>query len=343
MASSWSGQHVLSSDQFDLTMLEALYTLADMLVPVAEGRQHTRLLEGAVLASLFFEPSTRTRLSFDAAFIRLGGQVSHTTGVEFSSLMKGESIADTARVISGYADVMVIRHPDEAAIMTCAEYSQVPVINGGNGAGEHPTQALLDLYTIRAELNRMGKLQAGTLPQGLRVAMVGDLKYGRTIHSLIKLLSLHDQIIFTLVSPPALQCPEQYITLAEQRGHTVRVCHDLAQGIAEADVVYVTRVQQERLQQHDQQTLHVHDFRLDQAKLERFCAADTLVLHPLPRDSRPGAQDLASDTTDDPRVVIFRQSDAGVPVRMALFASILGVGDQVSASLRPVSWRRRTP
>ena len=335
MSSPLPGQHLLSSDQFDVPILEALYRTADLLQPVAEGRQYTRILEGAVLASLFFEPSTRTRISFDAAFMRLGGSVSHTTGVAFSSLMKGESIADTARVISGYADVMVIRHEQESAIHESAAASLVPVINGGNGAGEHPTQALLDLYTIRAVYRSRGKPL-----ENLRVALVGDLKYGRTIHSLIKLLSLFPGMEFVCVSPPHLECPTVYLDLASKAGHRVRVSHDLRAGIQGCDVVYATRIQSERIGDEILNLGHSGDFRLTRAILDACCGADTIVLHPLPRDSRDGAQDLAADVDDDPRVMIFRQSDYGVPTRMALFAHILGVEDRVESSLRSAGWYR---
>ncbi len=290
-------QHILSSDQFELETLDALYSTADMLRPVALGRQYTRILEGAVLASLFFEASTRTRLSFDAAFMRLGGAVSHTTGVEFSSLMKGESIADTARVISGYADVMVIRHEQENVIHESAKASLVPVINGGNGAGEHPTQSLLDLYTIRSEFAKQDRMI-----NGARIALVGDLKYGRTIHSLIKLLSLYQNLTFVCTSPSHLVCPQHYIDIAENAGHRIEVHHDLCTGITGCDVLYATRVQGERAGGDILNLEDGGDFCLTQAKLNAHCPAHCVVMHPLPRDSRLGAQDLSSDADQDPRL-----------------------------------------
>ncbi len=326
-------QHILSSDQFDLETLDTLYRTADILRPVALGRQYTRILEGAMLASLFFEASTRTRLSFDAAFMRLGGAVSHTTGVEFSSLMKGESIADTARVISGYADAMVIRHQDEHVIHDSAEASLVPVINGGNGAGEHPTQALLDLYTIRTEFAAQERAI-----DGARIALVGDLKYGRTIHSLIKLLSLYKGLTFVCISPPHLQCPQHYLDLAADAGQKIEIQHDLCAGIEGCDVLYATRVQSERAGVESANSSKASDFRITQAKLDAHCPKHSLIMHPLPRDSRAGAQDLSSDTNNDPRLAIFRQSDSGVPVRMALFSHILGIADKIVPSLKTGGW-----
>ncbi|NQY82311.1 MAG: aspartate carbamoyltransferase [Alphaproteobacteria bacterium] len=328
-----TGQHILSSDQFDLETLDALYDTADLLVSVAKGRQLIRILEGAVLASLFFEPSTRTRLSFDAAFMRLGGAVSHTTGVVFSSIMKGASIADTARVISGYADVMVIRHEDENAIVESAQASLVPVINGGNGAGEHPTQALLDLYTIRSEFQCLGREINGS-----RVALVGDLKYGRTIHSLIKLLSLHQNLTIVCVSPPHLTCPQVYLDLAAKAGHRIEICADLCTGIAGCDLLYATRIQAERAGEDVLNLAGSGDFRITKAKLNAYCLPHCVVMHPLPRDSRLGAQDLAEDTKADPRLAIFRQSDSGVPVRMALFAHVLGIAKKIAPSLKNSVW-----
>src|SRR5919202_571523 len=199
----FQGKHFLSTRELTLDSLAQVFQVADLLAPVAQGRATTRVLEGAVLGSLFFEASTRTRLSFDSAFMRLGGSVSHTTGVTFSSIIKGESLEDTSRVISGYVDAFVIRHPEVEAIHQFASATHVPVINGGNGEGEHPTQALLDIYTMRNELRRVGKqLEHAT------IAMVGDLRFGRTIHSLIQLLLLFPETCFQFVAPKGLELPD---------------------------------------------------------------------------------------------------------------------------------------
>jgi aspartate carbamoyltransferase catalytic subunit len=178
--SGLSANHLLSVDQLSRESVEELFWLADVMQPIARRQKVTRVLEGAVLANLFFEASTRTRISFGAAFCRLGGSVCDTTGFTFSSMAKGESIYDTSRVVSGYVDAMVIRHPEKGSVAEFARATNIPVVNGGDGPGEHPSQALLDLYTIQREFSRLGKLI-----DGAHIAMVGDLKYGRTVHSLI--------------------------------------------------------------------------------------------------------------------------------------------------------------
>lgn len=329
------GQHILSSEQFSLDVLNELFRISDLLVPVARGEKYTRILEGAVLGSLFFEASTRTRLSFDAAFLRLGGKVSHTTGVTFSSIVKGESLADTSRVIGGYVDMLVIRHPEESAVYDIAAATNIPVINGGNGAGEHPTQALLDIYTIRNEMARLGKSI-----DGRRVALVGDLRYGRTIHSLIRLLSLYRDLTLVLIAPPALELPEKYVDLAERRGHRIIRTSDLRQGLAGCDLVYTTRVQRERFPEGAEPVSYTSEFRINRQLVDACCPPDIVIMHPLPRDSRPEANDLSDDLDGDPRLAIFRQTDAGVPTRMALFAMVLGVEDRIEQSLQPARWWR---
>jgi aspartate carbamoyltransferase catalytic subunit len=330
-----SGTHILSSRQFDVPSLERIFDLADFLQPVARGEMVTRVLEGAVLGSLFFEASTRTRLSFDSAFMRLGGSVSHTTGVTFSSIIKGESLEDTSRVISGYVDAFVIRHPEVEAIHQFASATHVPVINGGNGEGEHPTQALLDIYTMRNELRRLGKNF-----ENATIAMVGDLRFGRTIHSLIQLLLLFPDTCFLFVAPKGLELPDHYKGMVEAAGHRFTEKSRLDKTLNVADVVYVTRVQKERIpvtERFDDTTLK---FRIDKASVQRFLAPNAVIMHPLPRDSTAQSNDLSADVDGDPRLAIFRQSDAGVPVRMALFSIVLGVEDQVRRGLKPATWWR---
>jgi aspartate carbamoyltransferase catalytic subunit len=332
-ATTLTGRHVLSSDVFDLDVLDDLFALANLLTPVARGEQVTRVLEGAVMGSIFFEPSTRTRLSCDSAFLRLGGSVSTTVGAEVSSIVKGESLADTSRVVSGYCDVLVVRHPSEEAVLEIAAATNVPVINGGNGTGEHPTQALLDLYTLRRELARLGKPVDGS-----RIALVGDLRHGRTVHSFVRLLSLHRDLTIACVAPAGLEMPAEALELAAARGHRVERSDDPTVGLRGADVVYATRLQAERIA--GGAPAYSEAFRIDSALIDRLCAPDVVIMHPLPRDSRDGANDLSNDLNGDPRLAIFRQTDAGIPTRMALFASVLGVADQVEASLRPTSWYR---
>ncbi len=326
-------QHLLSVAQFDREAIDELFRLADVMQPIARRRKVSRVLEGAVLANLFFEASTRTRVSFGAAFCRLGGSVCDTTGFTFSSMAKGESIRDTSRVISGYADAIVVRHPEQGSVAEFARATNVPVINGGDGPGEHPSQALLDLYTIQREFSRLGKLV-----DGAHVAMVGDLKYGRTVHSLIKLLALYHGLKFTLVAPPQLAMPAEIVELVSRNGHVVETATAPAQALAGADVVYATRIQKERFA-HDE-VLEGFDqaFAIDRALVDAACKKDVVLMHPLPRDGRPGSHDLSTDLDNDPRLAIFRQTDNGIPVRMAIFATLLGVDRLVSRSMRDAAW-----
>jgi aspartate carbamoyltransferase catalytic subunit len=324
---------LLSIDQFSRESAEALFRTADMMQPIARRKKITRVLEGAVLANLFFEASTRTRVSFGSAFARLGGSVCDTTGFTFSSMAKGESIYDTSRVISGYADAIVVRHPEQGSVAEFARATNIPVINAGDGPGEHPSQALLDLYTIQREFSRLGKIV-----DGAHIAMVGDLKYGRTVHSLAKLLSLYKGLKFTLVSPGSLEMPAHIIDRITRGDHVVEQTSDLRAGLAGADVVYATRIQKERFADESIEG-YTPDFQINQALVDAVCGRDTLIMHPLPRDSRPGANDLATDLNHDSRLAIFRQTDNGIAVRMAIFAVLLGVEHQVRHSMRDAAWK----
>lgn len=324
---------LLSIDQFSRESAEALFRTADMMQPIARRKKITRVLEGAVLANLFFEASTRTRVSFGAAFARLGGSVCDTTGFTFSSMAKGESIYDTSRVISGYADAIVVRHPEQGSVAEFARATNIPVINAGDGPGEHPSQALLDLYTIQREFSRLGKIV-----DGAHIAMVGDLKYGRTVHSLAKLLSLYKGLKFTLVSPGSLEMPAHIIDRLARNDHVIEQTSDLRAGLAGADVVYATRIQKERFADESIEG-YTPDFQINQALVDALCGRDTLIMHPLPRDSRPGANDLATDLNHDSRLAIFRQTDNGIAVRMAIFAVLLGVEHQVRHSMRDAAWK----
>ena len=324
--------HLLSVDAFDRELAEDVLGVAESMEPIARRRKVTRVLEGAVLGNLFFEPSTRTRVSFGAAFCRLGGSVCDTTGFTFSSMAKGESIHDTSRVISGYVDALVVRHPERGAVAQFAAATHVPVINGGDGPGEHPTQALLDLYTIRKEFSRLGRKV-----DGAHVAIVGDLKHGRTVHSLIKLLSLYRGLTFSLVAPASLEMPGELVALARERGHKVRESTRLEDGVRKPHILYATRIQKERMGGEGIEA-YPENFRVDRAAVKALCAKDTVLMHPLPRDSTPGAIDLASDLDRDPRLAIFRQTDNGIPVRMAIFAILLGVEHLVAKDLRDAPW-----
>lgn len=331
-ASGLSANHLLSVDQLSRESVEELFWLADVMQPVARRHKVTRVLEGAVLANLFFEASTRTRISFGAAFCRLGGSVCDTTGFTFSSMAKGESIYDTSRVVSGYVDAMVIRHPEKGAVAEFARATNIPVVNGGDGPGEHPSQALLDLYTIQREFSRLGKLI-----DGAHIAMVGDLKYGRTVHSLIKLLSLYRGLTFTLISPQSLEMPAEIVDVVSRRGHVIEFSDSPASGLAKADILYATRIQKERFGEEAIDGYGA-EFEINQKLVNQACKIDVVIMHPLPRDGRPGSYDLSVDLNADPRLAIFRQTDNGIPIRMAIFAKLLGVDRLVQRSMRDVTW-----
>ncbi|WP_087106907.1 aspartate carbamoyltransferase [Halomonas citrativorans] len=327
--------HLLSVDSLNRDSVNHLLRVAAQMEPIAQRRQVTRVLEGAVLGNLFFEASTRTRVSFHTAFCRLGGSVCDTTGFTFSSMAKGESLYDTSRVMSGYCDAIVMRHPDQGSVAEFAAATHVPVINGGDGPGEHPSQALLDIYTIDKEFQRLGKSFGGA-----HILLTGDLKYGRTVHSLIKLLSLYDPLRITLVSPPGLEMPTALIDLVTSRGHLVEVRDHLATDFSDLDVVYTTRIQKERFTEEMNENFQgiSDDFMVNKAFLDQRCSESTIVMHPLPRDSRPGANDLNVDLNGDPRLAIFRQTDSGIAMRMAIFATLLHVDSLIEKDLRPVRW-----
>lgn len=331
-ASGLSANHLLSVDQLSRESVEELFWLADVMQPIARRQKVTRVLEGAVLANLFFEASTRTRISFGAAFCRLGGSVCDTTGFTFSSMAKGESIYDTSRVVSGYVDAMVIRHPEKGAVAEFARATNIPVVNGGDGPGEHPSQALLDLYTIQREFSRLGKLI-----DGAHIAMVGDLKYGRTVHSLIKLLSLYRGLTFTLIAPQSLEMPAEIVDVVSRNGHVIELSDSPAHGLSRADILYATRIQKERFGEEAIDGYGA-EFEINQKLVNQSCKKDVVIMHPLPRDGRPGSYDLSVDLNADPRLAIFRQTDNGIPIRMAIFAKLLGVDRLVQRSMRDVTW-----
>lgn len=293
----------------------------------------TRVLEGAILGNMFFEPSTRTRVSFGSAFNLLGGEVRETAGFESSALVKGESLQDTARVLSGFSDVICMRHPQAGSVADFASASRVPVMNGGDGANEHPTQALLDLYTIARELKGKGR---GI--DGLRIAMIGDLRHGRTVHSLSKLLCLYSNIQVILISPRELALPEDIVEQMRAAGLAVTVSEELNSSIANVDIVYSTRIQEERFTTKEEADLYRGKFRLNQAIYTQYCEPNTVIMHPLPRDSRSDANELDSDLDSNPNLAIFRQTDNGLLIRMALFALVLDVVGKVDQYSHDVRW-----
>lgn len=327
------GSHILSVEQFDRAAIDRVFEVADAMAPYAHRARVTRVLEGAILSNMFFESSTRTRISFGCAFNMLGGEVRETTEVKASSLTKGESLHDTARVLSGYSDIIAMRHPEAGSVAEFARASRVPVLNAGDGPNEHPSQALLDLYTIRRELRSR---ERGV--DGLRIALVGDLKYGRAVHSLCKLLSLYHRVHYKLVAPPGLGLPGETVEALRQAGHQVSEYAQLEPGIDHVDIIYVTRTQEERFPDQEEADRYRGLFRLNQTIYTEHCEPNTVIMHPLPRDSRSQAQELDDDLIENPNLAIFRQTDNGVLVRMALFALVLDVADQVDDHARPVTW-----
>lgn len=307
---SLTGHDILSVDQFDRDTLSYVFTRSQEMRELVERVGGCDLLRGYVLACLFYEPSTRTSASFIAAMERLGGGIIPITqGVQFSSVSKGESLPDTIRTLEQYSDVIVLRHPEIGSAKLAADYASVPVINAGDGAGEHPTQALLDLFTIRQELGRI---------DGLKVAMVGDLRYGRTVHSLTRLLMQYDDISLRFVSPDILRLPMALMNELIDRGVKVRETHDVADVIENADVLYVTRIQKERFSDPKQYE-EVKDCYEITTELMTRAKKDMIVMHPLPR-----VGEIHYRVDDDPRAAYFRQVRNGMYVRMALLAAVLG-------------------
>lgn len=327
------GSHILSVDQFERSDVEAVFEVADRMEPFAARHKITRVLEGAILSNMFFEPSTRTRTSFGSAFNLLGGEVRETTDIKASAIAKGESLYDTARVLSGYSDIIAMRHPEAGSVAEFARASRVPVLNAGDGPNEHPSQALLDLYTIRKEMRGRG---SGI--DGLRIALVGDLKFGRAVHSLCKLLGRFQEIHFNLISPPGLGAPNDIIEELQRSHHQVRELNKLEDGIRDVDILYVTRTQEERFPTQEEADRYRGLFHVNEQIFTEFCEPNTVIMHPLPRDSRTAANELDHDLDQNPNLAIFRQTDNGVRVRMALFAMVLDVVDQVEATARSVNW-----
>lgn len=304
-----TGQDVLSVAQFDRERIEYIFARAREMREMVQKVGAVDLLKGYVLACIFYEPSTRTSSSFIAAMERLGGSVIPiTSGVQFSSVSKGETLADSVRVLEQYADAIVLRHPQLGSAQQAADAASVPVINAGDGTGEHPTQALLDLFTIREELGKV---------DGLKVAMVGDLRFGRTVHSLTKLLLNYD-VSLRFVSPEILRMPLKIMNNVIDAGVDVRETHDVADVIQNADVLYVTRVQKERFSDLAQYEELKNYYEISPELLER-AKEKMVVMHPLPR-----VGEIFDSVDADPRAAYFRQAQNGMFIRMALLAAVLG-------------------
>lgn len=297
--------HVLSTRQFsDPLILRRLFDLALDMEKNVKNEKLFRSLTNKVMATLFYEPSTRTRFSFETAMHRLGGRVISTEAAgQFSSVTKGETLEDTIRVTSSYADVVVLRHSEAGAAARAASVSQCPIINAGDGVGEHPTQALLDMYTIWREKKRLNNLN---------VVLMGDLLNGRTIHSLVHLLSQQENIMLQFVSPPSLRIPETYRNELTQKGIPFEERDALDEDLSRVDVIYMTRVQKERFPNTEAYELVRHCCTIDPGVLARL-SPEAIIMHPLPRIT-----EIAPEVDKDPRAAYFRQATNGLFVRMAL-------------------------
>ena len=302
------GQDILSVSQFSREDLEAIFAVAHEMSGMVQRVGSFDLLKGKVLANLFYEPSTRTSSSFVAAIERLGGSVIQINNVTFSAVSKGESLRDTVRTLESYTDAIVLRHPELGSAAEAAAAATKPVINAGDGPGEHPTQALLDAYTIREEM--------GTI-DGLTVTMLGDLKYGRTVHSLAKLLTLYD-VKINYVAPDILRMPPDLVRDVGEAGVGQTETSDLDAVLGDTDVLYVTRVQKERFEDPAEYEQVKGSYVITTDTMQR-AKERMIVMHPLPR-----VGEIAPDVDDDPRAAYFRQMEYGMYVRMALLALVLG-------------------
>ena len=302
------GKDILSVKQFNRESLDYIFGVAHEMQEMVRRVGSFDLLKGKILANLFYEPSTRTSSSFTAAMERLGGSVIPINEVRYSSVSKGESLPDTVRTLESYADVIVLRHPEIGSAALAARYARKPIINAGDGVGEHPTQALLDLFTIREELGQV---------DGLTVTMLGDLKYGRTVHSLARLLTLYD-IRLNYVSPAILRMPPEIIEEIKAIDTSQAEYTDLEAVLPETDVLYVTRVQKERFSDPEEYEQVKGAYVITPKTLKR-AKERMIVMHPLPR-----VGEISLEVDDDPRAAYFRQMEYGLYTRMALLAAVLG-------------------
>jgi aspartate carbamoyltransferase catalytic subunit len=302
-------KHIVAVEQFERDWVLSLFDEADRMKAV---RAHNGYLQSRILATLFYEPSTRTRLSFESAMLRLGGQVVSTENArEFSSAIKGETVEDTIRIVAGYADGIVIRHHEQGAAARAAAISPVPIINGGDGPGEHPTQALLDFYTIRDEL--------GTFDE-LKVALVGDLRFGRAVRSLAMMFRLTRNVELLFVSPDAVPMGDDVRQALDAAGVRYRDEPDLASALKVADVVYQTRIQRERFATEAEYQAAQGIYIIDDDSMD-LLGPNAIIMHPLPR-----VDEIAPSVDSDPRAAYFRQAQNGVFIRMALLNQLIGDG-----------------
>ncbi|MBS3790971.1 MAG: aspartate carbamoyltransferase [Candidatus Thermoplasmatota archaeon] len=302
MSSEFKKNHVVAIDDFTVDEIRTILDLAEEMTPIVEGKKINKDFEGKILATLFFEPSTRTRLSFEAAMKRMGGRCIGFARPGTSSAKKGESLADTIRVAAGYADMIVLRHPQEGAAQLASKFSDVPVINAGDGAGHHPTQTLLDLFTIRKEKGSISDNHIG---------IAGDLKYGRTVHSLTKALSMFETEM-TFISPPSLRMPKEIIDMLKRKGVKFQEVKNIEETLSNLDILYMTRIQRERFPSDEDYKKVARSYHLEREMLENS-KDDLKVMHPLPR-----VDEIKADVDETPKARYFEQAANGVPTRMAL-------------------------
>ena len=302
-------RHLMNAMDLSVDEIDHLISLAQSII--ADPDKYSEKCKGKKLATCFYEPSTRTRLSFESAMLNLGGQVLGFSSADSSSAAKGESVADTIRVISSYADICAMRHPKEGAPLVASMYASIPVINAGDGGHNHPTQTLTDLLTIKSLKGRLDNLTIG---------LCGDLKFGRTVHSLIEAMIRYPNIRFVMISPDELKIPE-YLRkdVLDANQIEYKEVNVLEEVLPELDLLYMTRVQRERFFNEEDYIRLKDSFILD-AKKMKLASPDMLVLHPLPR-----VNEIATEVDDDPRAVYFKQAKYGVYIRMALILSLLGL------------------
>jgi len=305
---NFQDRDIISIKDFSKKEINFILKNAEKMVKYAKGSNYTDILKGKILSSLFFEPSTRTRLSFESSMNRLGGRVIGFSDPTATSLKKGESLADTIRMADSYSDVIVIRHPQEGAARLAAEFAESPVLNAGDGAGRHPTQCLLDLFTIKSEKEKI---------EGKNIILLGDLKYGRTVHSLAYALSLYGANL-TFVSPNSLKMPNEVINECKELGVQPKNTSNLEKSINNADVLYVTRIQKERFPDAEEYNQVVGAYKIDKNLLKN-AKKDLVIMHPLPR-----VTEIHPEIDKTKHALYFKQAFNGVPIRMALLSLVLG-------------------
>jgi aspartate carbamoyltransferase catalytic subunit len=312
-----NGRSLIEPGNFTIEEMDGLFNLAERIE--REGAYLRESCRGKVLATLFFEPSTRTRLSFEAAMLRLGGSCLGFAEPGSSSASKGESLADTVRTVGCYADLIVMRNPKEGAALLASRYAEVPVINAGDGGHHHPTQTLTDLLTIKRLRGKPGDASLRDSVKGLTVGFCGDLKFGRTVHSLAKALARYEKLNLVFISPNELRVPEYITRLLDKQDISYRETASLEEAMPDLDVLYMTRVQRERFFNEEDYIRLKDTYVLTQERMES-AKKELIILHPLPR-----VNEIAVEVDADPRAAYFKQAKYGMYVRMALISSVLGV------------------